>query len=267
MQQFVSQWWVVAAIIAASVVLWAVRSPSLKGRAGEVRLRRKLESILDDGTYHFLHDLTIPDHDGTAQIDHVLISPCGVFVIETKNYSGWIYGSADQQNWTHVFHRKKFRFQNPVHQNYNHVKAVQASTGMSNDQIHSLVVFVGSGEFKTQMPAEVVNIDGLKRYFWSKSEIVLSEQEIAMAIDRLENQRYRRGFLTNRRHRQHIREVVEQKAATRAPRPPARVSPHCPNCGIKMVLRTAKRGPNPGERFWGCQDFPRCGGTRRLERS
>ena len=263
--------WLIAGIVAAGMVaLWALNSPSLKGRAGEARLKRVLESILDKERFHFLHDLTLPDHDGTAQIDHVLISPFGVFVIETKNYSGWIYGSADQKTWTHVFHQKKFRFQNPVHQNYNHVKAVQSATGLGKGLVHSLVVFVGRGEFKTRMPPEVTDIGGLERYFLGKSDIAFSEEEIKTIVDRIENQRYRRGFLTNRRHRKHIQEVVAQKSkvvSLRQSRKPSRARPHCPSCGKKMVPRTAKRGRNSGQRFWGCSEYPKCRGTRQMSRA
>lgn len=39
-------------------------------------------------------------------------------------------------------------------------------------------------------------------------------------------------------------------------------SPQCPQCGSGMVLRTARKGPNAGSRFWGCTDYPRCRGTR-----
>jgi len=36
----------------------------------------------------------------------------------------------------------------------------------------------------------------------------------------------------------------------------------CPLCGAEMVLRTAKKGPNVGDKFWGCSTFPKCRGTK-----
>jgi restriction system protein len=36
----------------------------------------------------------------------------------------------------------------------------------------------------------------------------------------------------------------------------------CPSCGVEMVLRTAKKGPNAGEKFWGCSNFPKCNATK-----
>jgi len=36
----------------------------------------------------------------------------------------------------------------------------------------------------------------------------------------------------------------------------------CPLCGAEMVLRTAKKGPKAGEKFWGCSAFPKCRSTK-----
>ena len=67
-----------------------LRSPKMKGMIGESSVRHKL-SKLDPKEYTVLHDLMIqrPD-EKTSQIDHVVISRYGVFVIETKNYSGCV---------------------------------------------------------------------------------------------------------------------------------------------------------------------------------
>lgn len=54
-----------------------------------------------------------------------VVSPYGVFVIETRNMDGWIFGSEKQPVWTQKFPRKSFRFQNPLRQNYKHVKAIE----------------------------------------------------------------------------------------------------------------------------------------------
>ncbi len=73
-----------------------------------------------------LNDLTLPDGEGaTTQIDHLLLSPFGVFVIETKNYKGWIFGSERQKQWTQKIYKKSFKFQNPIHQNYKHMKVLE----------------------------------------------------------------------------------------------------------------------------------------------
>lgn len=69
--------------------------------------------------------MTLDTPDGTTQIDHVFLSPFGVFVLETKNMRGWIFGSENQAQWTQQIFKQRFKFQNPTRQNYKHLKALE----------------------------------------------------------------------------------------------------------------------------------------------
>ena len=88
--------------------------------------RKLLE--LDSEHYKVLDDLMLPSrgNTNTTQIDHIVVSDFGIFCIETKSYSGWIFGNARQQHWTQVLYRYKKKFYNPLRQNYAHIKAVEA---------------------------------------------------------------------------------------------------------------------------------------------
>ncbi|WP_363330978.1 nuclease-related domain-containing protein, partial [Desulfonatronospira sp.] len=79
----------------------------------------------------------------------------GVFVIETNNMKGWIYGDPDQPMWTQKIFRHSNRFQNPLRQNYKHTKTLQQLLGLNDDQVHSVVVYVGDSTFKSDMPDNV----------------------------------------------------------------------------------------------------------------
>src|SRR5437867_2230891 len=69
--------------------------------------------------------LIVPDERGTTEVDEIVVTPAGVFVVEKKDYGGWIYGKEDDENWTAVYpNREKHRFQNPIRQNYRHIKAL-----------------------------------------------------------------------------------------------------------------------------------------------
>ena len=92
---------------------------------GEASVNNMIVTNFSPPHYHLLNNLTIPIQDGTTQVDHVLISTKGIFVIETKNYSGWIFGDEKSKQWMQVIYRVKSRFQNPIHQNYLHVKAME----------------------------------------------------------------------------------------------------------------------------------------------
>ena len=109
--------------------------------------------------YRRYHDVTLPTVNGTTQIDHVFVSVFGVFVVETKNMGGWIFGSGQNREWTQVFPGgKNHKFQNPLHQNYGHVRAMEdalAGIGLPRRSVKSVVVFVGDAELKRERPQNV----------------------------------------------------------------------------------------------------------------
>jgi restriction system protein len=134
-------------------------SPRVKGRIGEASVKRAVLQKLDPQLYRHYHDLYLarPDGRGTTQIDHVVVSPYGIFVIETKNYKGWIFGSEKQRQWTQQIYRNKSRFQNPLHQNHLHVRALMALLNLPENRFRPVVVFAGEATFKTEMPPNVIN--------------------------------------------------------------------------------------------------------------
>src|SRR3954469_2486835 len=95
-----------------------------KGWFGEKAATFGLWVHLDDSVYHRIHDLIVPAPDGTTQLDHVIVSRFGIFVVETKNYQGWIFGEERDATWCQSVFGKKNRFQNPLHQNYRHIKCL-----------------------------------------------------------------------------------------------------------------------------------------------
>ncbi|AJI08413.1 nuclease-related domain-containing protein [Bacillus cereus] len=99
--------------------------PKWKGKAGE-KLVKRILSKLDPKSYFVLHNVTVyTEYGDTTQIDHIVIAETGVFVVETKNYEGWINGSEKAARWTQGIFRKKSSFQNPFRQNYKHIKAIE----------------------------------------------------------------------------------------------------------------------------------------------
>ncbi|MCP5146347.1 MAG: NERD domain-containing protein [Gammaproteobacteria bacterium] len=227
-----------------------LRSAKFKGYAGERKVARKLEKLLKrhDGARVF-HDLVLQTPDGTTQIDHVVLSQNGIFVIETKNMSGWIFGGGMQRTWTQTIYKKKSQFQNPLHQNYKHVKALENLLGLKQGQTISVVVFVGDAKFKTAMPANVITLKGLLPLIASYSGKVLLDEDI---------ERYSSVLLAvtsnaSVTHKEHVTNVRKNLK-----------NPVCPRCGRPMELRTNMKGRNRGAQFWGCPGFPSCRGTRKV---
>jgi len=99
-----------------------LKSRWLKGKFGEIRVNRILQNRLGREQYRLFKNVTLPTKDGTTQVDHILVSVFGVFVIETKNMGGWIFGKPEEEKWTQKFPwNKGIPFQNPRRQNYKHV--------------------------------------------------------------------------------------------------------------------------------------------------
>jgi len=87
-------------LIPAVLLIGLLKSPWAKGQIGELLVRLFAHWQLNKQTYRRLHNVILNTPDGTTQIDHVFLSPYGIFVLETKNMSGWIFGSEKQAQWT-----------------------------------------------------------------------------------------------------------------------------------------------------------------------
>ena len=171
-------------------IMWQIFRPRLRGAFGETLLVGVLRRRLDASIYHVLNDIYLPlDGGSTTQIDHVVVSPFGVFVIETKTYKGWIFGNLRDAQWTQVLHRRKSRFQNPLRQNYLHVQRLMGLTGLLADVVHSVVAFSGEATFKTKFPPEVMHFADVADYILSfKSRMIPPEdvEGIVATIVRLD---------------------------------------------------------------------------------
>ena len=180
---------------------------------GEVLVAGTLRRHFKTEDYHLLNHITLRHRGGTTQVDHILVSRFGVFVIETKDYTGWIFAHADHATWTQVTFKDKFKFQNPIHQNYLHVKAVQELFDfVPVSAIQSVVVFVGDAEFKTDMPAGVFTLPQLVKHLRSCTEEVLSLNRVQFCVGRLETARLAVSGETDVAHVQRLQRRYGQKS-------------------------------------------------------
>lgn len=230
------------------MLVWTLLQTRLfKGWFGERLVRLRAHFRLDRQVYRRLHDVTLITPDGTTQIDHVFVSPFGIFVLETKHMKGWIFGGEKQAQWTQLFHKKRFTFQNPNRQNYKHLKALQAALGIGPDFVHSVIVFVGPSTFKTRMPANVTRGGGWVHYIKSFQQTVFSEAQVTAMLQTLQAGRLAPTLATRREHVLRLKQRDDPSA-----------SRQCPRCGSALVVRTYNGGPRSGQQFWGCSTFPKC---------
>ncbi|MBL0545321.1 NERD domain-containing protein [Aeromonas jandaei] len=260
-------WYLLPLLLIATLI----KTPWFKGMIGEAFINLGIRLFLDQREYHLLKNVTLPTPEGSTQIDHVLVSRFGLFVIETKNIKGWIFGNPAHKSWTQQLFRRRHSFQNPLRQNYLHIMALKSLLGLADHQLHSIIYFIGDCTFKTPMPDNVMN-RGLIRYIKGKTTPVLTPVEVTRVIDTIQRGRLAANWQTHKQH------VAQLKARHNQPAIPSSPSNHvsmvkeelpilhdanhaqqcCPKCGCAMVLRTARRGSNKGEQFWGCSAYPKC---------
>ncbi len=218
-----------------------------KGWLGEKKTAYNLWASLDSDLYHRYHNLIIPSNNGTAQIDHLIVSLYGLFIVETKNKVGWIFGSADQPKWTQSIFGKNYTFQNPLRQTYRQRNVLSKFLNIEESNIHPIICFVGNCEFRTQLPQNVIRRN-LGRYIMQFNDQILPLEELIEINRKLEF--IQSEFTLSKAD--HLRSLDKRHHS----------NTNCPKCGSKLVVRTARRGKNEGSRFLGCEKYPNCRFTR-----
>jgi len=174
----------------------------LAGFLGERVVSSRIRKSLSAGEYTVIDNLYLPiGESGTTQIDHIVVSRYGVFVIETKNYSGWIFASADSAQWTQVLYRTKNRFRNPIWQNYRHLCAISDNLGIPKSCLKGVVAFTGDCTFKTPMPDGVMYSLDAGAYIKSFNTRLLKDKEVADIVRALNEWN---ASVTPERRRAHV---------------------------------------------------------------
>lgn len=169
------------------VVIFAVlNSPKWKGYIGELGVRRLLKKLKND-EFEVLHNIMLEKDGKTTQIDHIIIGRTGIFVVETKNYKGWILGSQYSDYWTQSIYKRKKRFQNPLHQNYGHIKFLEHHLQDYSGPYFSLIAFSKRGTLKNikiiSEDVHVIQSDEVLKVIQSKTVIGMSPESVKRVAD------------------------------------------------------------------------------------
>lgn len=185
-----------------------------KGIIGEYKVNSLLESRLDPQNYKLIKDVLLPTEDGTTQIDHIVVSKYGIFVIETKNISNWIFAN-NGRVWTQKIFRKNYLFQNPLHQNYKHIKTLEKLLGCKENILLNIVVFTGNCEFKTSIPSGVVKLNSLISHIKSHQIQVLESSKLYEFVAKINNSKLKNTIKNKSNHIIHVNNIVSIKSNNR----------------------------------------------------
>ena len=218
-----------------------------KGWIGEKKTTFNLCFSLRNKFYHKFHNIILPSKNGTTQIDHLIVSIYGIFIVETKNIKGWIFGSENQATWTQSLYSNKYSFQNPLRQAFRQKKVLSEFLNLDEWNIQTVSYFVGDCKFKTQFPDNVIT-SGIGRFIKRFRNQILTTEDVSRIIKVIENH-LSESSLSNRDHVRSLR--IRHSSNTL-----------CPRCGSNPIERTAKQGSNIGNKFLGCESYPKCRFTK-----
>ena len=175
-----------------------------------------------------------------------MISDFGIFVIETKNYKGWIVGNEKSEHWTQVLFKRKQRFYNPINQNLGHIKVLKTylSKYPSINYI-PIVVFLSKSDIKVKTTHDIINSRQLIQTIKKYNEINIEKRE-KEDIYKIINEANLVDTYDKTEHIKSIKKLIQKRKSDIQDN-------KCPQCGEKLVLRNGKYG-----KFLGCTSYPRC---------
>lgn len=238
---------IITILLTIGLIILFLRRGVLRGKVGESIVSNKLDRLPND-QYKILNNVTIPTPKGSSQIDHLVISVFGIFVLESKNYKGWIYGGEHSEYWTQNIYGKKYQLYNPILQNDGHVRALRRVLKEYEPlPIFSIVAFSGRADLKVKIEDACVVYMGqllsVIRQFESRR---LTWGQVNTIYNAVLSAQIEPGREANRQHKQDIYSARAQKQEALA-------SGKCPRCGGNLVLRSGKYG-----QFYGCSSYPKC---------
>lgn len=239
-----------------------------KGKWGEYLSYDELRCFETDGG-KFLFNCYLPKENGeTTEIDMILLHSSGIYVFESKNYGGWIFGSEYQREWTQTFSSRagveKHHFYNPVMQNKGHIEQLKNIIG-DKYRIKSIIVFSERCELKDiKLFSDDIFVIRREYILYVVSELALmggvmySEAEIEALYSKL----YPYTQVSDDDKRKHVNRIQSRMYEDDAMEIKGEL--YCPRCGGLLKIRTAKRGVNAGNQFYGCSNYPNCKYTKNL---
>ncbi len=215
-----------------------------KGNAGEAEVA-KLMKQLPANEYTVFHNFILASDRGLTQIDHIVVSTYGIFVVETKNYAGFIVGGDNAEKWTKYLAGKQYSFYNPLKQNYAHIKAISNCLQIPREKIFSIIAFSNRAELKAIENNSVVHFQDIVYKILSYRTVQFSPSDLARITTTLQNANQESEANKDILISQIENNIAAQKRAVE--------QGICPKCGGALVKRNGKYGE-----FYGCSRYPKC---------
>lgn len=237
---------IICAIIILCTFIITIKLPKLKGDKGEQKVAKILGKTIT-GQQYVINDLLFTeDLKNSCQIDHIFINKFGIWVIETKNYAGTIYGNPISREWKQVLAAGNVinTFYNPIKQNDTHIYRLSKYLNVKYI-FHNIVVFLNHADISNLKIENIYSTSNLHKIKNIQTENTLSVEQMEYFYNKLLYLKAN-NTLSKKEHIQNIRNMQDNihKGI-------------CPRCGGKLILREGKYG-----QFYGCSNFPKCKFTK-----
>ncbi len=206
---------------------------------------KEVMNYLPKDKYHIFNDIMISINDKTYQIDHIIVSEYGIFVIETKQYNGYITGSKYDKKWVRHLKNKNLYYENPIRQNYGHVKAACELLNLNEKQVFNIVNIPSKAKLNIKHDGELtVNATFLDKISSYQDKIINNVDEIIKILNT-------NNIIDKQKRNKHIKELKNKHKNDN--------NDYCPKCGGNLIKRNGKYGE-----FYGCSNYPKCKYTRKI---
>ncbi|MGI6561960.1 MAG: NERD domain-containing protein [Clostridia bacterium] len=226
-------------------IILRIYGPTIKGYFGEKSVSFFL-SRLDPGKYKVINNIMLKIDGRTSQIDHVVVSNYGIFVIETKNYNGWILGNEYDDYWTQVIYKRKEKLFNPIKQNYGHIQALKNVLSEYQELNYiSIITFTTKADLKVKTKTNVVYTANLLK--------TIRKYDKETVSDSVKEKVYKKLLSLNiddkEERTEHVRSIYKNINEKNR-----KITENiCPRCGGTLVRKNGKYGS-----FTGCSNYPKC---------
>ena len=189
--------------------LFTSRSTRIR-KEGEKIVSKLLKKAFRKVPHYQYDNILLESGNDMTQIDHVVISVKGIYVVETKNLEGWIFGNKHNKMWTQSLYGNNYKFVNPLRQNYKHIKILEEIFGLDRDKFESVIVFTEYGEFKTDMPDNVIYSTELVKFVRSYNILKINQDALDLFANKLEEFILDNSRENIRRHKKHVRRIIKR---------------------------------------------------------
>ena len=234
---------IITIILIILCILLKIYYPKFRGFMGEFWVKLKLKE-LPKNKYINLNNIMLQDNKGIHQIDHIVLSNYGIFVIEMKNYYGLIKGKEFDNKWCQYLGKTKNYFQNPIHQNYGHIKVLSNLLNLDEKYFISIICFSNQAKLDIDSKTIVTQIDYLNsrilKYEEVNKELDIEKIEKLILSTNINDKKIRKKHVKDIRSKIILNNELVNKFI-------------CPRCGGELIEKNSKYGT-----FIGCSNFPKC---------